>query len=1484
MSVIGEDILGKKINKKRVLGIVIIAILLISMFAFSTVLLNLLFGTQRHDFNDSIFDKEEEVAPPLTPYFPWEDFNFSDIPPEDLEDLLDMLSDLLDGDSDDLDLSQFSEGLMALLASAAAEMEVFRVYNYSDFNKMDSKLWKYECYDQYTGTDWSTSVPMQIDDFYTFDNYTYYSSTYPGGLDLLKLKMPLSPNASEKNSLALPSLFPIPGILNDRIDAKNNLSVSTLISTTLYKNLFNATKADLFFSSNDDVNMTYNLFGLDLRSNDVINGLADTVTNPTQEYLDLLIMYTQIPPNLQTYIANNLFFEYHYDILNNTIINENDNAFVIANKIRNYLQTNFYLYYTPSPDPGRDAVDWFCEQQQGLWPDFASAFSIFSRAFGVASRFVTGFNSRWIERFTDYNENPPFGEETFAIKYKNLYNWAEIFVPFDIFGNGEWVQMDILFDSYGPGGNPMTGDRFNITVTSDKLFYNRTTDEMKLTATLTPLGPYSVVNRTITFTDRTSNQILGVNDTDDYGITKISVQLNDSYVVGPHIIEARYDAFSYNYTIPAILGKIGIDLQSVNPAEINRSDLIPDETNVGGYVYDPVNGKRVKDAQVNFILLQKVNTSIEEPFAFIPQSQITGNNGEFNTTLNINTNVSSGQYEVRVDFNGTWILYGIPYPKLNITNSSITRDLNITKALSVWFYIDNTSADNPYAPFVSRGSPLNLTAKVILENFGPVPNKEVFFYDYSRGGIEIGNATSKANGIASITYDVDDYCISGPNLLFARLGIQENYSYFIVDESPTIHITSGPTPRVINRTGGGNTTFNIIGNITDYINSSRPLSYSNVTLRLISDGFDYSSFLVPFESYPYQTGPSGTFDLTFAVDPNTPPGNYTLRMDFYGTIDLSTYPYPYTFNLVSLSSSAVLDDQLKVEAPVILYFDFWINGYPSYDINNPIINRYDTLNLSVLIQYDSTPIPNGEWVEFYDVTQDALMGSVQTFSGYAEVLYSTVNNTLAGPHLIYAKWKNNYHYSYFILDAPINITLDVCPQPREIYRSGLTNRTFIIHGFLNDSDNGNPIKFGEITVHLFDGTTDVSYLLNLVSGFLMLGQSGEIDLTYSVSESTPAKNYTIEVWFNGWFDYLGSSYPYYFNLDFITNFNSNATCVYQLKVNDPNDRSIYLFVEGNPTLSFYDDLNPPERYNPGDQINFTVIIMQEVNPGEGTVNITDVYTGLVIASHTYISTDFGYHEFIITTTNWHAGLHKIKVEWDVTLTFNTTYVIINGTVNIFTFLDKNSVIRNFDSFSVDGNVLESGELLRGLVLEITLLDSIFSDVTSDYLIGSQTQITDAVGYYQFFNFIDISCPQGDYYIRIEFNGGIQEAGIFLSDYMVHTNSLNISIKVIAGTYIIGFYDTLYDKEDWYYNDELWVYGILYWDNGTPMPNDMEINATVRDGNGNILATDLGLTDGSGFFNVTFTVGAWEDDTEVRIYFYPTDTYVQIIEQQVFRPP
>ena len=167
--------------------------------------------------------------------------------------------------------------------------------------------------------------------------------------------------------------------------------------------------------------------------------------------------------------------------------------------------------------------------------------------------------------------------------------------------------------------------------------------------------------------------------------------------------------------------------------------------------------------------------------AFSPSDINTTTNGVFDENLDLNHNIA-GNYEVRADINGTWLIdtpFGkYPYfslafifqvPYISFTNSSNRMDFNITKALDVWFYIDGFSADNPTYPRVSRLYDLNLTAQVISVGTGPVPGKLVNFYDYSRGDVLIGSDITDTNGIASILYTADDYCRAGPNLLYARI-------------------------------------------------------------------------------------------------------------------------------------------------------------------------------------------------------------------------------------------------------------------------------------------------------------------------------------------------------------------------------------------------------------------------------------------------------------------------------------------------------------------------------------------------------------------------------------------------------------------------------------------------------------------------------------------------------------------------------------------
>jgi len=1502
MSDLRDELLGAGINKKRIIGVALVAMLLIAIFAFSTVFFSFLFGTQRPNPSKekAETDPEDDIVLIDIPY-PFDEDFWQDLlsQVEDPASLLDMLSEMFDGDIDDLDLGNFSQGLLDLLYSGAGEIEIFRVYNYLSFNNMTDVLWKYECFDEYTGDGWTSNAVSNLYDFYTYGDWL---ANYFPDPELLELKMPLSPDAGV-NSMVIPTLFPSPFVL-DTVSAPN-LNPS---STQLYKDEYNSTTLDLSFSSTDDVNMTFEIFGFynHLPSNQELNTTARVVTNPSPEYLSLQNKYLQLPPTIGVYKTNNPYFSNHYDILNERI-NANDNAFWIANKIRNYLQSQFSFPmspgdYNPAPEE-RDVVDWFCETEQGMWSDFATAFCAFARAFGVICRFVDGFNSFMIEEIWDNDE----GQWGFAIKYKNLYNWAEIYVPTDIYGNGKWAQFDI-FDSFGGGGSPIIGGTYNITVSTDQTAYTRP-DTATITANVSS-NTDPIDNLTITFKDYTTGRILGQDITDMSGSASIQTSFNVTDIVGPHLIEARYDFFNTGYNLTTILGDIGISLTDISPGEINVSDSQPDITNVAGFVYDPLNGNGLEGPELNIRLFRK-GTNIEEVNAFSPSTINTTYDGDFNDMLDLNHN-TAGNYEVRADLNGTWwidtpfgtysysllsLIFQVPYYYL--TNSSNRLDFNITKTLDVWFYIDGLPSSYPNIPpnylMISRYQTLNLTAKAVSVVHGPIPNKIVNFYDYSRGNILIGSDITNSKGIASINYSIDDNISSGPNLLYAAIGLQENYSYYILNEKPTINIISGPIPRVINRTGAGATEFNIVGEIYDSTNNSLPISYSEITLKLLKGGTDYSSYLVPSESYPYQTDSTGAFDLTFGVLSTTPPGNYTLRLDFNGTINLFSFPYPYQFNLPILNTSAFYANELKIDAEASLLF--WINGTTYDNYNNPRINRNDNLELTAYIHLAGIPIDDGELVEFYDLTEDnQLIGSATTSAGNATIIYNTNENTVAGPHLIYATWNNKFNYSYFILDAPITVDLDIWPQNREISKFGSFDRTFFIQGYLNDTRNAKPIKYGQISIHIFDGTEILNGLV-LESGSYVSNQFGAIFAEFSVNDFVDVGNYTLEVWFNGTFRYSFPNNIFNQHNYYLTYFSNLSIADYQLKVYDPNSINIHFWINGTPTLpTYYEwDGDYPEQFNRGDTINFTVYIAQsgiEVNTGE--VRIYDIYNNsYILDNYIYDGSELppGFHTFLIDTNQWYSGLHYIKINWSSYPTFNTTYIIINEAIDILTSIDKDIILRNVDGFSVSGTVQDNSFLLRGLRLNIILQDNLGNDISLSYLLGSKTITINNDGSYQFFNSIDLYCPQGEYFLNISFTGGLDAPGIFQSDYMVHSNSLLIPINITAGTYIIGNYDTQYEKSGFYENDNLYVYGTVFWDNGTIITNRI-VNVTIKDQFGNILATDTDYTDGSGFFNITFTIGLWDEDTtDVFANFYPEDSFtfpenIFIIstEQQIFREP
>ncbi|MFX1311375.1 MAG: transglutaminase domain-containing protein, partial [Promethearchaeota archaeon] len=649
MSELREELLAGGINKKRIIALVLVASILISLFAFSVFVVSMVFGTQREPPSKENAETPSEypilVEPPLPLDFLEKLKDYFMNNPEALEQLLNMF----DGDIDDFDLNEYSQALLLLGALAGgiyAEMEVFRFSNstdilYTDINteKLSDVLWKMECFNEFTGDEWQSTANKGVYDFYPEDDYhSKYSH-----LDLFRIKMSLSPTLGTANSMVLPALFPIPFILDTLYAPYLDFESE---STNLYKDDFNCTTVDLDFTSEESVNLTYETFGLNLPSNNEINNSAIHSSYTPNIIKDL---YLQLPPSINGYISSHPLFKYHYDILD-TIIDDNDNAFEVANKIRNYLQSNFFVGYDalindPQEDE-EDVVEWFLEHEEGLWAEWASAFCAFTRAFNVSSRFVDGFRNDFLGEVDQiYDE----GRDAVIIKNKHLYNWAEIYVPTDVSGNGYWVQMDVIFDNFGGGPIQPPIHSFNIDITSNSSAGYR--DQMvNLTATLSSPTGGVVANKTVSFYDHTSEIGLGSALTDQNGNASILVKIDDSQVVGPHIISASFQS-TINFTYYVIYGDIEVNLVSVNPQLINRS--VSNTTRIQGYVNDPIANQRVSNATVELLLLQKgTNNRIINPFDLTYID--TDINGDFDVFVNLNPSVMKGNYDVRVDFNGSW--------------------------------------------------------------------------------------------------------------------------------------------------------------------------------------------------------------------------------------------------------------------------------------------------------------------------------------------------------------------------------------------------------------------------------------------------------------------------------------------------------------------------------------------------------------------------------------------------------------------------------------------------------------------------------------------------------------------------------------------------------------------------------------------------------------------------------------------------------------
>jgi hypothetical protein len=1105
MSAIQEDLLGPTITKKRAIAVILVAVLLVALFAYSVMIYGYFFGAPRIPPNERLEGAPEEDAL-LT--LPQSGYNWSDLA-EDLDlddpDLLDQLRDLHDGNIDSMDLLEYAALAAAL---AGSDIEVFRVYNIESYESVSENLWKFECFDEFLGDTWECNVPLQNYNFYPYsDYYSLYS-----GLNLYNISMPLTPDVGV-NSFMIPNLFPNPYIM------ENSLNVDNINpgSEVLKKNAFNSTTLALDFTSEDPVNMTYELFGLDLPSATEINNSA-----VDEDYTPSLISnrYLQLPPDIPTYLDENTNpnVNRHYNNLRG-IINDEDTAFVVANKIRNYLQANFSFGYqamqnTPPAD-GEDIVEWFCYHEEGIWTHFAAAFCVFSRAFGVSCRYVNGYNSR----FADQVNDPQFGGDGIAIKYKNIYNWAEIYVPTDVSGDGRWVQMDIMYESFGGGGvGPILSD-YNISVSSNaNNFIEGNTAQIN--ATLTTNQNISVANRNVQFYDYTMDQSIGSNYTNENGTATYTFSIDENQTVGPHLIYATY-AGALNFTYYIVNGEIQVNINSVNPPQVNISQ--DPFTTISGSVTDPKNGKPVKNANVNLLLFHKGTSNVVFP-SFSPQIITTNDNGAFSEIVNLDSSIPYGEYEVRADFNGSWenpVYPSFPFTYPFINDSSNREDLNITKELtySLHFYIDNVPAQDNSNPIISRFSTIELKAIVYNGTGGLAENEIVGFYDGF--GTLIGQNSSDENGVAIYNYNVDDNAPAGPNQIESRIGSISNSSYYILNDTINVNPVNCPFPKSVSRSSLDNEDFIIQGYLMD--DYSNPIRNAIIYVNLYDQGgYDVTSQYLEYISGSFFTNNNGNFSLQFGVDNITPLNNYTLNVSFYGEFSNPSVSYS-SFQTQECPYELEVTDPYQIE----IYFE--IDGIPTqsfYDDENPPMryNPGESITFGVEI-YQSGSLVDNDTVYFYDYDENTVnpfhtyeFNGSETPLGYYNFSVNT-GDWNAGLHEIRVTYGNFgvYNFTYVLINKSVSINANLdSPNDYTIQRQ---SEGFTISGYVSDGDYLDRLRGLQVGLYLFDANNqDYSADMNFASGYsqnVSVDQNGVFQFIIDTVNEIPNGEYYLRVDFNG---------------------------------------------------------------------------------------------------------------------------------------------------------------------------------------------------------------------------------------------------------------------------------------------------------------------------------------------------------------------------------
>ncbi len=754
----------------------------------------------------------------------------------------------------------------------------------------------------------------------------------------------------------------------------------------------------------------------------------------------------------------------------------------------------------------------------------------------------------------------------------------------------------------------------------------------------------------------------------------------------------------------------------------------------------------------------------------------------------------------------------------------------------------------------------------------PVQGKQITIRDATYDNITIGTTTTNAQGLADFTLEMDDL-ESGPHVLTYSV----TYGQEVVANGTIISVVDNVDlylepiePDPVNASEDTSRQFTAQGYCWDP-HVDRPVRNAIVELSLFVGGdLAPGGILDPTRG---TTDENGNFTIDTRLSGDVLQGTHTVRATFPGAFDLSHIEGLGGMDYIATHAPAYIqveDEDITLVDPDQKIFNFWINGTAPTDYL--IVDRQtDTINITAYTEQGGEPV--GGTIEITDYTTGLTLGTFNTQEangGYGSWIIESgdlINEASfwsVGPRCIEAEWiqgeiKDPSQSTWVIIQDTTELVI-TSPTTAGSYDLGTPGDSFTLSGYVQDAVTDEKLNNYVVNYNLYDASDVERNDWLSAEEFYLLGSSA-IDFQqsglYFTGDANPGSVYNpyyIQVSFDGIYYLDGQEYeqrnwnPSWNQGEFMSPTVASQENSADLTVTDPEDRGLYLWVNGTAAHSSYNSANLLV-VEPGETANLTVQWRYQTLFPEGeTVTLRELTSNQVI--DTGITDGDGYYQFILPHDG-RAGIYRFRVSvQNGSSVVNDTIVMFNNSINIESNIsgydsETDQIIRDFadkgDTVTVTGSLKTyTEERWVGAEIGITILDE-FGTSHQNWIDGVTTQVLTYSdnGEFTFAFKISGDAMVGEHYISVYFTGQFVSPGTPSLDYSnsaLERTADNETIVVNASSSLTTNYE--FDPPESYsYGDTLRIWGALTYDNGTFIEGE-DVYIEVLDANWNTVDSAL----------------------------------------------